>query len=76
MKMKLKLTMKYHKVPLGYIGYVDELPGANSQGATLEEVKTNLLEAIQMVLDANRYISSLDSLNNIAYQEEFELVAQ
>jgi predicted RNase H-like HicB family nuclease len=66
--MNLKLTMKYQKVPLGYIGYVDELPGANSQGATLEEVKNNLIEAIEMVLDANRYLSSLEIHDNIAYQ--------
>lgn len=74
--MNLKLTMKYQKVPLGYIGYVDELPGANSQGVTLEEVKENLLEAIEMVLEANRCLSSLEIKENIAYQEELELVLQ
>ncbi|MDT3740159.1 MAG: type II toxin-antitoxin system HicB family antitoxin [Candidatus Kapabacteria bacterium] len=73
--MNLKLTMKFQKVPLGYIGYVDELPGANSQGVTLDEVKSNLMEAIEMVLDANRYLSSLESRDNIAYQEELEIVA-
>jgi predicted RNase H-like HicB family nuclease len=38
----------------GYIGYVAELPGANTQGETLEEVRENLSEAIQLVLEANR----------------------
>jgi predicted RNase H-like HicB family nuclease len=38
----------------GYIGYVAELPGANTQGETLEEVRENLSEAIQLILDANR----------------------
>jgi predicted RNase H-like HicB family nuclease len=38
----------------GYLGYVAELPGANTQGETLEEVRENLSEAIQMILDANR----------------------
>jgi predicted RNase H-like HicB family nuclease len=38
----------------GYIGYVAELPGANTQGETLEEVRENLTEAIQLVLEANR----------------------
>jgi predicted RNase H-like HicB family nuclease len=38
----------------GYIGYVAELPGANSQGETLEEVRENLAEAIQLILEANR----------------------
>ena len=38
----------------GYIGYVAELPGANTQGETLEEVRENLSEAIQLILEANR----------------------
>jgi len=38
----------------GYIGYVAELPGANTQGETLEEVRSNLSEAIQLILEANR----------------------
>lgn len=38
----------------GYIGYVAELPGANSQGESLEEVRENLSEAIELILNANR----------------------
>ena len=38
----------------GYIGYVAELPGANTQGETIEEVRENLAEAIQLILEANR----------------------
>jgi predicted RNase H-like HicB family nuclease len=38
----------------GYIGYVAELPGANTQGETLAEVTENLAEAIQLILEANR----------------------
>jgi predicted RNase H-like HicB family nuclease len=38
----------------GYIGYVAELPGANTQGATLEETRENLAEAIQLILTSNR----------------------
>ncbi len=38
----------------GYIGYVAELPGANTQGETLEEVRANLSEAIQLILETNR----------------------
>ena len=45
--MQLKLTGIFEKVPLGYIGYVEELPGANTQGATLEEAKANLREALE-----------------------------
>jgi predicted RNase H-like HicB family nuclease len=37
-----------------WIGYVEELPGANSQGATLDEVREHLKEAIQLILEENR----------------------
>lgn len=49
----MHLTTVFQKVPEGYIGWVEELPGANTQGATLEEARANLLEAIEMVLEAN-----------------------
>lgn len=38
----------------GYIGYVAELPGANTQGETLDEVRENLSEAIELILSLNR----------------------
>ncbi len=53
----MKLTAVYRKVAEGYIGFVEELPGANSQGATLEEVRANLKEAALLVLEANRQLT-------------------
>ncbi len=50
----MKLTAVYMEVPEGYIAFVEELPGANTQGETLEEARTNLGEAVTMVLDAIR----------------------
>ena len=41
-----------------YIGFVEELPGANTQGETLEEARANLNEAVAMVLEANRALSA------------------
>ena len=55
--MKEKLTAIFEKSPHGYIGYVEELPGANTQGETLEETKKNLIEAVQLVLEANRQLA-------------------
>ena len=55
----MKLTAVYRKVPEGYIGFVEELPGANSQGATLEEVRANLKEAALLVLEANRFLGRM-----------------
>ena len=52
---KLTLTKIYEKAEEGgYIGYVAELPGANTQGETLQEVRENLTEAIELILEANR----------------------
>jgi len=45
------------KVDDAYIGFVEEIPGANTQGATLEEVRENLQEAIELVLEANRTLA-------------------
>ena len=50
----LDLTAVYRKMPEGYIGFIEELPGANTQGRTLEEVRRNLREAAELILEANR----------------------
>ena len=55
--MKLELTAVFRKVPEGYIGFVEEFPGANTQGATLEEARANLREAVLLVFEANRTLS-------------------
>lgn len=53
----MKLTAVHQKVPEGSIGFVEELPGANTQGTTLEEARSNLQEAIALVLEANRTLA-------------------
>ena len=50
-------TAIYMKVPEGYVAFVEELPGANTQGATLDEARTNLQEAVDLVLEANRMLA-------------------
>ena len=58
--MDVRFTAVYRKVPEGFIAFVEELPGANTQGATLEEARTNLEEAVALVLDANRTLAEED----------------
>jgi predicted RNase H-like HicB family nuclease len=55
--MSITLTAVYRKVPEGYIGFVEELPGANTQGETLEETRENLKEAVELVVEANRALA-------------------
>jgi predicted RNase H-like HicB family nuclease len=66
-----KLTAIFQKSPYGYIGYVEELPGANTQGSTLEETKKNLIEAVQLVLAANRQLAEEDLKGFEIIKEEF-----
>ena len=61
--MKERFTAVFQQVPEGYIGFVEELPGANTQGDTLEEARTNLQEAVQLVLESNRALTA-ESLQN------------
>jgi predicted RNase H-like HicB family nuclease len=55
--MAMMLTAVYMKVSEGYVAFVEEVPGANTQGATLEEARANLQEAVDLVLEANRTLA-------------------
>ncbi len=47
-------TAVYQETESGYIAFVEEIPGANAQGRTLEEARVHLQEALELVLAANR----------------------
>jgi predicted RNase H-like HicB family nuclease len=57
----MKFTAVFEKVAKGYIAFVEELPGANTQGGTLEEARANLQEAVELVLEANRTLADTDA---------------
>ncbi len=75
-RVMTKLTAIFEKVPEGYIGFVEELPGANTQGATLEEARTNLREAVDLVLAANRELAEESLANRAVIRESFEFVSE
>jgi len=52
-----------------YIAFVEELPGANTQGETLEEARINPREAVELVLDANRTLSEQDLVGQTVIRE-------
>ncbi|MBI5243964.1 MAG: type II toxin-antitoxin system HicB family antitoxin [Elusimicrobia bacterium] len=52
-----QFTAVYIKRGRWYIGYVEEIPGANTQGRTLSETKRNLKEALELVLESNRALA-------------------
>ncbi|MGD9564071.1 MAG: type II toxin-antitoxin system HicB family antitoxin [Pyrinomonadaceae bacterium] len=52
---EIKLTAIYEEAAEGgYVGYVVELPGANTQGETIEETRENLKEAVTLLLECYR----------------------
>lgn len=59
-----------------WAGYVEELPGANTQGKTLEEARANLKEAVQMVLQANRELTRENVAGKNVVREELILYTE
>jgi predicted RNase H-like HicB family nuclease len=59
--MEMILTAVYEEVPEseggGYVAYVEELPGAITEGDTLEGARANLRDAIEVLLEANRSLA-------------------
>ena len=56
-----------------WIGYVEELPGANTQGATLDEVRENLKEAVQLIIEANRELARRNTAGHNVIREQLDV---
>ncbi|MEQ8192244.1 MAG: type II toxin-antitoxin system HicB family antitoxin [Candidatus Eremiobacterota bacterium] len=54
-----KFTAIFEKIDNWWISYTEELPGANTQGETLQEARENLKEAIQLIIESNRELSCI-----------------
>jgi predicted RNase H-like HicB family nuclease len=59
----------------GYVAFVEELPGANTQGDTLDEARANLREAVQLVLEANRALAEEELVGRDVIREPLRLTA-
>ena len=73
--MELQFTAVFRKVPEGYIGFAEEFPGANTQGATLEEARTNLREAVTFVVEANRLFALEETSSGDVIRESLKVTA-
>jgi predicted RNase H-like HicB family nuclease len=71
--MALTLTAVFKKVPEGWIAFVEELPGANTQGATLDEARDNLREAVELVLHANRSLAREQAADGQVIRESLKI---
>lgn len=65
-----KFTAVFEQVDDWWIGYVEELPGANTQGETLEEARENLKDAVQLLIEVNREIARRDATGKNVIREE------
>ena len=60
--MRPELTAVVRKVPEGYVGSVEEIPGANAQEETLEELRESLEGALELVIAPNRELATEEPL--------------
>ena len=73
---ELTLTAVYEEAEEGgYVAYVAELPGANTQGATLDEARANLREAAGLILETNRALAEEELGSAVVIREPLKLTA-
>ena len=70
----MQFTAVFEQVPEGFIAFVEELPGANTQGETLEEARGNLSEAVALVMEANRALAEESLQGKVVIREPLVLV--
>ncbi|MDP8276005.1 MAG: type II toxin-antitoxin system HicB family antitoxin [Candidatus Euphemobacter frigidus] len=71
----MKFTAVFKKFPEGYAAFIEELPGVNTQGKTLEEARKNLPEAVELVLETNRQLAEESMKGQDVIRESFLIPA-
>jgi predicted RNase H-like HicB family nuclease len=71
--MLKEFTAVIEKRDKWYIGYIEELPGVNTQGRTLKEVKENLHEALRMIIETNKELSALKQGSTLVIKEPISI---
>ena len=67
--MKRQFTSVIEKRGKWYVGFVEEIPGVNTQGKTLAEVRRNLKEALTLVIEANRELAARERTSEVVREE-------
>ncbi len=74
--MQFEFTAIFKEAPEGgYVAFVEELPGANTQGETLDEARANLREAVSLVLESNRLLAERELGGANVIRERLKLPA-
>ena len=71
--MSRQFTAIYKKTGKWYSGWIEEIPGVNTQGLTLDEVKKNLKEALVLILETNRLMNKKELSNSNAIRESLSV---
>jgi predicted RNase H-like HicB family nuclease len=71
--MARQFTAIYKKSGKWYLGWVEEIPGVNTQGKTLKEVKENLKEALLLILETNRILNKKETSKGRVIRESVSL---
>jgi len=75
MKSNQNFTAVFEKAEDGFIAYIEEMPGVNTQGNNLEEARTNLIEAFEMVMAVRREIAEEELLGKDVIKESIRFEA-
>ena len=67
------LTAVYRNVKEGYIAYVEEISGVNTQGSDLKEARGNLMDALKLILETNRELAEKASKGNKVIKEKISV---
>jgi predicted RNase H-like HicB family nuclease len=71
--MENRFTAVFQKMDKWWIAFVEELPGANTQGETIDEARENLKEAVELILKSNRELSEREFAGKDVIREELQI---
>jgi len=71
--MENRFTAVFQKMDKWWIAFVEELPGANTQGETIDEARENLKEAVELILKSNRELSEREFAGKDVIREELKI---
>lgn len=69
----MSFSAVYLKAPHGYVGFVEELPGVNSHGRTLEQARANLRQLAAVVFEEERAQCAALLAGKDVLREEFRI---
>jgi len=75
MNITTGLTAVFEQIGNDYLGYIKEIPGVNTQGATLEEARVNLQEALELVMDVRWEMALEEQVGHTIIKEPIKMVA-